>query len=67
MNATPNRVKSTVRTMFSMIKQANPDCYVDAWMAMYNHIANGDIVQSQREIKWAKQEAMYIINQEEVA
>ena len=53
--------------MFSMIKQANPDCYVDAWMAMYNHIANGDIVQSQREIRWAKQEAMYIINQEEVA
>ena len=61
MNTTPEKVKSTVRIMFNTIKQSNPDCYADAWLAMYNHIADGDILKSQREIKWALQEAMTFI------
>jgi hypothetical protein len=64
MNATPEQVKSKIRFMFNMIKQSNPDCYTDAWLAMYNHIADGDILKSQREIKWALQEAMTFIKPE---
>lgn len=64
MTSTPEQVKSKVRFMFEMIKQSNPENYVDAWLAMYNHLADGDIVKSQREIKWALQEAMTFIQPE---
>jgi len=54
--------------MLDMIKQQNPDCYLDAWKTFYNHIANGDFdFMDKQSIEWSKKSIKEAIEKEETA
>jgi len=62
---TYSEIKRKNLFMLEMIKQANPDCYLDAWKTFYNHIANGDFdFMDKQTIEWSKKSVKEAIEKE---
>jgi len=65
---TYSEIKRKNLFMLDMIKQQNPDCYLDAWKTFYNHIANGDFdFMDKQSIEWSKKSIKEAIEKEETA
>jgi hypothetical protein len=63
---TYSEIKRKNLFMLDMIKQTNPDCYLDAWKTFYNHIANGDFnFMDKQSIEWSKKCVKEAIEKEE--